>query len=125
MDNLPKKSDSMKPAHLAILIVILVLGVANLLVGLGVIGGNTSSGATAGGDYTYRVITPVEMDSIGFKAVAEQEGVKPDEEGKMNLPGAKVVKNALLQTTLDELKKEGWQLTGVTPDSIYVFHKPN
>lgn len=124
MENLPKNTDSMKPAHLAILIVILVLGIANLLAGLGVIGGSPTPETTEV-TFSYRVITPVEMDSIGFKAVAEQEGVEPDEEGKMNLPGPKVVKNALLQTTLDELKKEGWQLTGVTPDSLYVFRKPN
>ena len=121
MENLPKNSTSMKPAHLAILLVILVLGIVNLLAGLGVIGGSASSGASGGVEY--RVVTPVEMDSIGFKAVAATEGVEPDEEGKMNLPGAKVVKNALLKTTLDELKKEGWVLTGITPDSLYVFKK--
>lgn len=104
----------MKPAHLAILLVTLVLVVVNLLAALGVIGG---------GGVEYRVLTPTEMDSIGFKAVASAEGVEPDEEGKMNLPGAKVVKNALLKTTLDELKKEGWVLTGITPDSLYVFKK--
>ncbi len=112
----------MKPAHLAILLVILVLGIVNLLAGLGVIGGS-GAGSGGGSSVEYRVITPVEMDSIGFKAVASAEGVEPDEEGKMNLPGAKVVKHALLQTTLDELKKEGWVLTSITPDSLYVFKK--
>lgn len=120
MENLPKNSQSMKPAHLAILLVTLVLVVVNLLAALGVIGGG-SSGSSGGVEY--RVLTPTEMDSIGFKAVASAEGVEPDEEGKMNLPGAKVVKNALLKTTLDELKKEGWVLTGITPDSLYVFKK--
>ncbi|MCB1232113.1 MAG: hypothetical protein KDN19_17735 [Verrucomicrobiae bacterium] len=111
----------MKPAHLAILLIILVLGIVNLLAAFGVFAGGSSS-KTAGGP-EYRVITPVEMDSIGFKAVAEEVGAKPDEEGKMNLPGEKVVKHALLKTTLDHLKNDGWVLTGITPDSLYIFKK--
>lgn len=124
MENVPKNSKNMKPIHLVILLVILVLGIANLLAGLGVIGGGASKAATAGGKWEYRVVTPQEMDAIGFKAVATELNIKEDEEGKMQLPGARVVKNALLQTTLDELKKEGWDAVSITPDSLYIFRKP-
>lgn len=124
MENVPKNSKNMKPIHLVILLVILVLGIANLLAGLGVIGGGASKAATAGGKWEYRVVTPQEMDAIGFKAVDTELNIKEDEEGKMQLPGARVVKNALLQTTLDELKKEGWDAVSITPDSLYIFRKP-
>ena len=124
MENVPKNSKNMKPIHLVILLVILVLGIANLLAGLGVIGGGASKAAIAGGKWEYRVVTPQEMDAIGFKAVATELNIKEDEEGKMQLPGARVVKNALLQTTLDELKKEGWDAVSITPDSLYIFRKP-
>jgi hypothetical protein len=124
MENVPKNSKNMKPIHLVILLVILVLGIANLLAGLGVIGGGASKAAPAGGKWEYRVVTPQEMDAIGFKAVATELNIKEDEEGKMQLPGARVVKNALLQTTLDELKKEGWDAVSITPDSLYIFRKP-
>lgn len=122
MENLPKNTKNMKALPLSLLLVLIVLAVANLLAGLGVIGGGGSS--PSGGSWDYRVITPQEMDSIGFKAVAAELGIKEDAEGKMQLPGARVVKNALLQTTIGELKKEGWQLVAITPDSLYVFRKP-
>jgi hypothetical protein len=124
MENVPKNSKIMKPAHLVILLVILILGVVNLLAGFGVIGGGSSNSASTGGNWEYRVVTPQEMDTIGFKTVATELGVKEDEEGKMQLPGARVVKNALLQTTLAELKKEGWDIVAITPDSLYIFRKP-
>ena len=117
----------MKPAQLVLLLVILVLGIVNLLASFGVIGGSSApkaSAAAAGGNFEYRVVTPQEMDTIGFKAVATELGIKEDEEGKMQLPGARVVKNALLQTTFNELKKERWELVSITADSLYVFRKP-
>ncbi len=114
----------MKPAHLAILLAVLVLGIANLLAALGVIGGGGSD-SSGGGDWEYRIVTPQEMDSVGFKAVAAEVGVEPDEEGKMKLPPEKLQKDVLLKTTLAELAKENWELSSVSLNGLYIFRRAN
>lgn len=124
MENLPKSSQHMKPLPIILLVLVLVVGIVNLLSGFGILGGGSSQAAASGAPWEYRVITPQEMDTIGFKAVAAELGIKEDEEGKMQLPQARVVKNALLQTTITELAKEGWEMISITPDSLYIFRKP-
>lgn len=111
----------MKPAPLALLVVILILGIVNLLASFGVIGGGGSGGS--GGDYEYRVITPQEMDSIGFRAVAEEEGIEPNEENQMQLPGEKARPDALLQRTLGTLAEEGWEPVSVSLNGLYIFRR--
>lgn len=121
MENIPKNtSGSMKPAHLAILVIILVLGLVNLLASLGVIGGGDSDHS---GSWEYRVVSPQEMDSIGFRAIAEEEGIEPDEENKMQLPGEKARSDILLQKTLSKLAAEGWEPVSVSLNNFYIFRR--
>ena len=110
----------MKPAPLALLVIILILGVVNLLASFGVIGGGGGGG---GGSYEYRVVTPQEMDSLGFKAIAEEEGIEPDEENKMQLPGDKARSDALLQKSLTILAKDGWEPVSVSLNGLYIFRR--
>jgi hypothetical protein len=114
MDNIPKNSDSMKPAHLAILLGILIIGIVNLLATLGIIGV---------GSWEYRVVTPAEMDSMGFKAIAAEEGIKPDEENKMQLPGEKAKSDNMLRMSLGELAKDGWEPVSVSLNGLYIFRR--
>ncbi|MCB1061410.1 MAG: hypothetical protein KDN20_00655 [Verrucomicrobiae bacterium] len=121
MENLPKNTTPMKPVHLAILLAILVLGVVNLLAGLGIIGGN--SGGNDGGGWEYRVVTPVEMDSFGFKVIAEEEGIKPDAENKMEIPREKATSEAMLSKALGSLAKEGFEPVSVSLNGLYIFRR--
>lgn len=111
----------MKSSILILLIVVLLLGVANLLTSFGLIGGSRAAGA---GHWEYRVLNAQQMDSIGFNSVGKEVGVQPDEEGKMSLPADKIVKTALLPRTLDEVDAEGWELVSVTSDHHYIFRRP-
>lgn len=108
----------MKPASTALLVVILILGVVNLLASFGVIGGGGG-----GGSYEYRVVTPQEMDSLGFKAIAEEEGIEPDDENKMQLPGDKARSDALLQKSLTILANDGWEPVSVSLNGLYIFRR--
>ncbi len=107
----------MKSGPLLLLGAVLLVTVLNLLVSLGVMGPGASDPA---GDeqvdeqvevtWAYRVLTTKEMDEIGFRAVGEDEGIEPDEEGKMELPQKKLVIQSLMPRTLDEIQKDGWKL---------------
>ena len=120
MENLPKNSSgTMKPAPLALLVIILILGIVNLLASFGVIGG----GGGGSGSYEYRVVTPQEMDSLGFKAIAEEEGIEPDGENKMQLPGDKARSDALLQKSLTILANDGWEPVSVSLNGLYIFRR--
>jgi len=108
----------MKPIHVALLALIIVLGIVNLLASLGAIGGGGgAAGASAGGSWEYKVLGAAEMDLVGFRAVAEEAGLQADDEGRIPLkdfPPEKVVTQAMMATTISEVEKEGWEFVGVT-----------
>ena len=108
-----------KPVNLLLLVLILVVGIVNLLASCGLFGG----GSGGGGNHQYRVVTWQQMDSEGFKVVAEEIGAKPDEAGKMQLPKEKVVKSELLPRSLKMIEDEGWEFIAVTADNHYIFRK--
>jgi hypothetical protein len=117
----------MKSGSLLLLAAVLIVVVLNLLVSLGVIGGGDSTGEAGEDSWEYKVMSAPEMDEIGYKAVAADAGIKPDEEGKMTLPREKVVIQAIMPRTLDEIQKDGWKLltTEVTQGGNYfIFRRP-
>ena len=126
----------MKPIHLALLALILILGIVNVLASLGVIGGNSGAGS-----WEYRILSAAEMDLVGFRAVAEDEGLTADEEGKIPLkdfPPEKVVTQAMMARTIIEVENNGgWQFVAVTSstavstaqgqsrsDRYFIFRRP-
>ena len=109
----------MKTTLLTLVTVTLVLTLINLLANFGLIGGSSAKG----GDYEYLVMNATGMDSVGFTAVAKEEGIEPGEDGQMSLPGEKLIKQNLLAKTLEEVEKEGWEFVSVTSDNYYVFRK--
>jgi hypothetical protein len=115
---------SMKNTIIALLSTILLVTIANLLVGLGVIGATTSS---AGAAYEYQVLNAQQMDSIGFRAVAAEEGIEVTEEGEINFPKEmvdKIAKVAMLPRTIIEVEKDGgWEFVAATGDDHYVFRR--
>lgn len=102
----------MKPVHLALLALILILGIVNVLASLGIIGGEKS-----GGGWEYKILSAAEMDVVGFRAVADDEGLQADEEGKIPLkdfPPEKVVTQAMMARTISEVEEQGWEFVAVT-----------
>jgi len=117
----------MKSGPLLLLAAVLVVAVLNLLASLGVVGAGSSTGETASGSWDYKVMSALEMDQIGYKAVADDEGIEPDEEGKMNLPREKVVIQAIMPRTLEEIQKDGWELLtieGTQGGNFFIFRRP-
>jgi hypothetical protein len=117
----------MKSGPLLLLAAVFIVVVLNLLASLGVIGGSGSADAADSGMWEYKVMSAPEMDEIGYKAVAADEGIEPDEEGKMTLPREKVVIQAIMPRTLEEIQKDGWKLltTEVTQGGNYfIFRRP-
>jgi len=114
----------MKNASLLLLIAILVVVVVNLLAGLGLLGG--SSGESTAG-WEYKVLSPGQMDDIGFRAVAAEEGIEVSEAGEIKFPKEmvdKISKVNLLPRTLLEVEKDGgWVFVAVTGDSHYIFRR--
>ena len=119
----------MKPVHLALLVIVLILGIANLLASLGIIGGN-GGGSSAGSQWDYKVLSPATMDAIGFTSIAKEDGLKPDEKGNYNFKVEEMQKDQrfykqnLLPRTLKEVESDGgWEWIGSTSDSHYIFRK--
>ena len=115
----------MKSGHILLLAAILIATVLNLLVSLGVIGTEETSSPSS--MWEYRVMSAMEMDEIGFKAVAADEGIEPDEKGNMQLPQKKLILQALMPRTLEELQKDDWELiaTEVTQGiNFFIFRRP-
>lgn len=117
----------MKPVHLALLVIVLILGIANLLASLGVIGGH---GGGAASQWEYKVLNPGTMDAIGFTSIAKEDGLKPDDKGNYNFKVEEMQKDQrfhkqnLLPRTLKEVESDGgWQLFGTTADSHYIFRR--
>lgn len=116
----------MKNTVIALLVLILLVAIVNLVASLGLIGG--AGGAEASGDsYEYKVLNAQQMDSIGFKAVAAEEGIEVSEEGEINFPKEmvdKIAKVNMLPRTIQEVEKDGgWTFISVTADNHYVFRK--
>ena len=92
----------MKNTIIALLTTILLVVLANLLVGLGVF--QTAAPDTADAVvYEYQVLNAQQMDNIGFRAVAEEEGIEVSEEGEINFPKEmvdKIAKIAMLPRTI-------------------------
>ncbi len=114
----------MKSGPLLLLAAVLVVAVLNLLASLGVLG---SGGSSEEGDWEYKVMSATEMDEVGYKAVAADEGIEADEEGKMTLPREKVVIQAIMPRTLVEIQKDGWKLLTVEMTqggNFFIFRRP-
>ncbi|MFK5924017.1 MAG: hypothetical protein QM496_17715 [Verrucomicrobiota bacterium] len=117
----------MKSGPMLLLAAVLVVAVLNLLASLGVLGGGGSSSAASSASWDYKVMSAQEMDEIGYKAVAADEGIEPDEEGKMTLPREKVVIQAIMPRTLEEVQKDGWKLLaveGTQGGNFFIFRRP-
>lgn len=109
-----------------LLAAVLVVAVLNLLASLGVLGGGGSS-SDSSASWDYKVMSAQEMDEVGYKAVAADEGIEPDEEGKMTLPREKVVIQAIMPRTLEEVQKDGWELLtveGTQGGNFFIFRRP-
>ena len=117
----------MKNTILALLVTILLVAIVNLLASLGLLGGSSGGGSSDATVYEYKAMNAQQMDAIGFKSVAEEEGLEISEEGEINFPKEvvdKIAKVSLLPRTITEVEKDGgWQLVGVTADNHYLFRR--
>lgn len=116
----------MKNTIIALLATILLVVLANLLVGLGVIN-TTGKAAGTGSEHEYKALNAEQMDSIGFRAVAAEEGIEVTEGGEINFPKEmvdKIAKIAMLPRTIVEVEKDGaWEFVAVTADNHYIFRR--
>jgi len=120
----------MKNTVLALLTVIILIGLLNLLSGFGLLG---SGGGSIGGrsgqatKYEYQALSPQQMDSLGFRAIAEEEGLEISEEGEINFPKEivdKIAKSNMLPRTITEVEEDGgWEFVAVTADNFYIFRR--
>lgn len=115
----------MKNTVIALLVLILVVAVVNLLAGFGLFG--SSSGSGGGGSFEYKALNAQQMDAIGFRAIADEEGLDVGENGEINFPKEmvdKIAKVNMLPRTITEVEKDGgWTLVGVTADNHYIFRR--
>lgn len=113
----------MKNTFIALLVTILLVSVVNLLGTLGLLGGATGGA----GSYEYQALNAQQMDAIGFRAIAEEEGLEVSEEGEINFPQEmvdKIAKINMLPKTIHMVEKDGgWSLVGVTADNHYLFRR--
>lgn len=114
----------MKNTILALLVSIFLIVLVNLLIGLGIIG---KIGGGGGSDHEYQVLSAQQMDNIGFRAVAAEEGIAVTEEGEINFPKEMVDKiskvNLLPRTILEVEKDGGWEFVASTSDDHYIFKR--
>ncbi len=107
----------MKYTLFALLFVVLLVSLANLMTGLGFIGNSA---------YEYRALAARQMDEIGFRKLAEKNGIEVSEDGKIQFPEEmrpKLLKFNMLPFTIAEIEKEGWRFVAVTADNHYLFRK--
>lgn len=113
----------MKNTVIALLVAIFLVSLANLLAALGFIGG----GGSGSSGHEYRVLNPTQMDDIGFRAVAKEEGLDVAESGEIKFPKEiveKIAKVNLLPRTILEVEKDGgWEFISATSDDHYVFRR--
>ena len=111
----------MKNTVLALLSVIVLLGLLNLLSNFGIFG------SSVGGSYEYQTLSSQKMDSLGFRAIAEEEGLEIAEDGEINFPKEmvnKIAKFNMLSRTIMEVEKDGgWEFVAVTADNYYIFRR--
>lgn len=116
----------MKTTVLTLLAAVLLVSIANLLVSLGLFGGAGGRGGEEAG-HDYKALSPEQMDDIGFRAVATEEGIAIGEDGKITFPKDKVEKiakvNLLPRTILEVEKDGGWEFVAVTADNHYLFRR--
>lgn len=114
----------MKNTIIALLVTTLLVSLVNLLASLGLLG---SVAGGAGGGYEYKALNAQQMDAIGFRAIAEEEGLDISEEGEINFPQEmvdKIAKINMLPKTIHEVEKDGgWTLLEVTADNHYLFRR--
>ncbi|MEM6915295.1 MAG: hypothetical protein AAF491_01920 [Verrucomicrobiota bacterium] len=115
----------MKNTVIALLVTTLVVSLVNLLASLGFLGGVVTGGGEP--SYQYKALNSQQMDAIGFRAIAEEEGLEISEEGEINFPQemiGKIAKINMLPRTITEVEKDGgWTLVGVTSDNHYLFRR--
>ncbi len=116
----------MKNTILTLLALILIVSFVSLLSTLGLLG----VGGGGGGDsveYEYKALNGAQMDSIGFRSVAEEEGIPISEDGEISFPkemAEKLVKANLLPREIKEVEEDGgWEFVAVTADSVYLFRR--
>ncbi len=118
----------MKNTVFSLLGFIILIGLLNLLTNFGLFGSG-GGGAMPGGaaDFDYRALSPQQMDSIGFRAIAEEEGLEISENGEINFPKEmvdKIAKSNMLPRTIKEVEKDGgWEFVAVTSDNFYIFRR--
>jgi len=106
----------MKIINAVLLISILLVSVAHFLFDFGLIGMS----------HEYKAYAAAQMDEIGFKKLAEENGIAIEADGKIKFPNEmrdKLVKFNMLPYTIAEIEKEGWKLVTVTSDDHYLFRK--
>ena len=117
----------MKNTIVALCSAILLVVIANLLVGLGVFNLTATEETSPSAGYEYKVLNGQQMDAIGFRAVAAEEGIEVSEEGEINFPKEmvdKIAKFSILPRTITEVEKDGgWVFVAVTGDDHYVFRR--
>ncbi|MEM9283655.1 MAG: hypothetical protein AAGA96_17675 [Verrucomicrobiota bacterium] len=115
----------MKNTVLTLLSTILLIGVINLLANLGLFGGS-GAGSTST-SYEYKSMSSQQMDSLGFREIAEEEGIPISEEGEINFPQemvGKIAKINMLPRTIELIEKDGgWEFVDVTSDNFYIFRR--
>lgn len=121
----------MKNTLIALLVTILLVSIVNLLSSLGLLGGGAGGGAAAaaGAGYEYKSLNAQQMDAIGFRAIADEEGIEISEEGEIKFPQemvgeGKLLKVNVLPRSIQEVEKDGgWTLVSVTADNHYIFRR--
>ncbi len=110
-----------KSIALTLLSLILVVSSVNLATSL------RKSGAAAQKS-EYQVLNSAQMDNIGFRAIADEEGLKVSDKGEITFPkeiADKIVKVNMLPHTIELVEKDGgWQFVAVTNDDHYIFRRP-
>ena len=118
----------MKNAIFSLLGFIILIGILNLLTNFGLLGSG-GKGAMPGGtaDFEYQTLSSQQMDSIGFRAIAGEEGIEISENGEINFPKEmvdKIAKSNMLPRTIVEVEKDGgWEFVAVTSDNFYIFRR--
>jgi len=135
----------MKNTILALLVTLLLVAIVNLLASLGLLGGIGGGGSSA---HEYKVLNGLQMDNIGFRAVAKEQGLAISDEAEAayladptyeNLAkwlGLEISKedtitfpqemnkiNMLPRTILEVEKDGGWEFVAVTSDNHYLFKR--
>lgn len=116
----------MKSTFLTLIGLTLVVSLLGLLASLGLFGTGGFSGSS--GAYEYKALSGQQMDAIGFRAVAEEEGIEISEEGEIQFPqelAERLLKPNLLPIEIMEVEADGgWEFVAVTADSVYIFRRP-